>query len=235
MIDPISLGINAILTSAGAGTFGTAISAGLSSFLTSKLLGASTRDSIKAGLLGGAGATATGKLGEYLSRAGTSAPLADTIAAGAPGAGVVTSTPTGFGADAVLKSAAGTSAPKFSPDTIGTGLTGNTGVMANLLGDSAKFGKALMDNQALIGYGIGSFLWWSSPSTFTPLANFFFNIIPGFSSDVFYSIKTQYEQWNFWIIFTAGFTPIPFKIFTITAGAFDINFILFIIASTVSR
>lgn len=156
MIDPISLGINAILTSAGAGTFGTAISAGLSSFLTSKLLGASTRDSIKAGLLGGAGATATGKLGEYLSRAGTSAPLADTIAAGAPGAGVVTSTPTGFGADAVLKSAAGTSAPKFSPDTIGTGLTGNTGVMANLLGDSAKFGKALMDNQALIGYGIGS-------------------------------------------------------------------------------
>ena len=55
---------------------------------------------------------------------------------------------------------------------------------------------------AIIGYGIGSFLWWSSPSTFTPLANFFFNIIPGFSSDVFYSIKTQYEQWNFWIIFT---------------------------------
>ena len=88
---------------------------------------------------------------------------------------------------------------------------------------------------AIIGYGIGSFLWWSSPSTFTQLANFFFNIIPGFSSEVFYSIKTQYEQWNFWIIFTAGFTPIPFKIFTITAGAFDINFILFIIASTVSR
>jgi len=88
---------------------------------------------------------------------------------------------------------------------------------------------------AIVGYGIGSFLWWSSPSTFTPLANFFFNIIPGFSSDVFYSIKNQYEQWNFWIIFTAGFTPIPFKIFTITAGAFDINFILFIIASTVSR
>jgi len=88
---------------------------------------------------------------------------------------------------------------------------------------------------AIIGYSIGSFLWWSSPTYFTPLANFFFDIIPGFSNDVFYSIKNQYEQWNFWIIFTAGFTPIPFKIFTITAGAFDINFILFLIASTVSR
>tara|TARA_B100000686_G_scaffold332630_1_gene397596 strand:- start:1754 stop:2362 length:609 start_codon:yes stop_codon:yes gene_type:complete len=88
---------------------------------------------------------------------------------------------------------------------------------------------------AIIGYGIGSILWWSSPSEFTGLANFFFNIIPGFSTDVFYSIKDQYEQWNFWIIFTAGFTPIPFKIFTITAGAFDINFFLFLIASTISR
>ena len=88
---------------------------------------------------------------------------------------------------------------------------------------------------AVIGYGIGSILWWSSSNEFTGLANFFFSIIPGFSTDVFYSIKDQYEQWNFWIIFTAGFTPIPFKIFTITAGAFDINFILFLIASTISR
>ena len=87
----------------------------------------------------------------------------------------------------------------------------------------------------IVGYAIGYFLCWSTPSTFTQLANFFFDIIPGFSNDVFYSIKSQYEQWNFWIIFTAGFTPIPFKIFTITAGAFDINFILFLIASTVSR
>ena len=88
---------------------------------------------------------------------------------------------------------------------------------------------------AMIGYGIGYFLWWSSPGSFTSLANLFFDIIPGFSTDVFYTIKDQYEEWNFWIVFTAGFTPIPFKIFTISAGAFDINFILFIIASTISR
>ena len=37
------------------------------------------------------------------------------------------------------------------------------------------------------------------------------------------------------IVFTAGFTPIPFKLFTISAGAFDINFGLFLLASVVSR
>ena len=37
------------------------------------------------------------------------------------------------------------------------------------------------------------------------------------------------------IVFTAGFTPIPFKIFTISAGAFNINFLWFMIASIVSR
>ena len=88
---------------------------------------------------------------------------------------------------------------------------------------------------AIIGYGIGYFLWWSSPGSFTSLANLFFDIIPGFSTDVFYSIKDQYEEWNFWIVFTAGFTPIPFKIFTISAGAFDINFPLFVFASALSR
>ena len=37
------------------------------------------------------------------------------------------------------------------------------------------------------------------------------------------------------ILFLAGFTPIPFKVFTVSAGAFDVNFIMFIVASTLSR
>ena len=42
-------------------------------------------------------------------------------------------------------------------------------------------------------------------------------------------------KWDFWIIFTAGFTPIPYKLFTITSGIFNINIPMFIIASVVSR
>ena len=88
---------------------------------------------------------------------------------------------------------------------------------------------------AICGYAIGSLLWWNGVEEFSQLAQFFFNSIPGFSPDLFYLIKTKYEMWNFWIIFTAGFTPIPFKVFTVSAGAFDVNFIMFIIASTLSR
>ena len=35
--------------------------------------------------------------------------------------------------------------------------------------------------------------------------------------------------------FTAGFTPIPYKVITISAGAFKINFPIFLLASGVSR
>ena len=88
---------------------------------------------------------------------------------------------------------------------------------------------------AIFGYGIGQFLWWSGEGVFSGLAIFFFDAIPGFTRDMFYQIQDKYETWNFWIIFTAGFTPIPFKLFTITSGAFSINFPMFIIASTISR
>ena len=88
---------------------------------------------------------------------------------------------------------------------------------------------------AIFGYGIGSFLWWEGVNQFSWLASLFFDIIPGFTPEIFYSIQTKYEVWNFWVVFTAGFTPIPFKVITISAGAFDINFILFVLASTLSR
>ena len=88
---------------------------------------------------------------------------------------------------------------------------------------------------AILGYAIGSFLWWEGIDQFSWLARLFFDLIPGFTPEVFYSIQTKYEVWNFWVVFTAGFTPIPFKVITISAGAFDINFILFVLASTLSR
>jgi len=88
---------------------------------------------------------------------------------------------------------------------------------------------------AILGYSLGYSVWWAGVSDFTPFAHFFFNHIPGMSVDGFYSIKALYESWNFWIIFTAGFTPIPFKLFTISAGAFRVDFVMFVIASVVSR
>jgi membrane protein YqaA with SNARE-associated domain len=88
---------------------------------------------------------------------------------------------------------------------------------------------------ALVGYSVGHFAWISPGGEYTGFANFFFNNIPGFSIDLFNSIKVLFNKWDFWVVFTAGFTPIPYKVFTVTAGVFDINVLMFFIASLVSR
>jgi len=88
---------------------------------------------------------------------------------------------------------------------------------------------------AVLGYLIGAFLWLGVSGEFTPVATFFFDHVPGFSEEVYHKMGEKYEQYNFWIVFTAGFTPIPFKVITITAGVFKVNFLIFLIASAVSR
>jgi membrane protein YqaA with SNARE-associated domain len=64
----------------------------------------------------------------------------------------------------------------------------------------------------------------------------------GFKIIQFYGVMNHYEQikdlykhYDALAVFIAGFTPIPYKIATITAGAFKINFITFVVASVLSR
>lgn len=85
------------------------------------------------------------------------------------------------------------------------------------------------------GYMVGHFLWWSGAQQYSGLAHFFFDHIPGFSQQMFQSMQAQYSLYGFWIVFTAGFTPIPFKVFTISSGAFDLNVVTFMVASFISR
>ncbi len=88
---------------------------------------------------------------------------------------------------------------------------------------------------AVVGFALGHYIWLTADGSFTAFANFFFEHIPGFTHAVYDRIRDLFNEWNFWVIFTAGFTPIPYKVFTITAGVFDINFLMFIIASVISR
>ena len=48
-------------------------------------------------------------------------------------------------------------------------------------------------------------------------------------------VQRYYQRWDVWAVAVAGFTPIPYKVFTISAGAFLLNLIRFVIASLVSR
>lgn len=88
---------------------------------------------------------------------------------------------------------------------------------------------------ATAGYLIGHYSWINEVGDFTAFANFFFNNIPGFTHSIYQEIASLYDEYNFWIVFTAGFTPIPYKVITITSGVFDINFVIFIVASIISR
>jgi membrane protein YqaA with SNARE-associated domain len=48
-------------------------------------------------------------------------------------------------------------------------------------------------------------------------------------------VQDLYRQYDALAVGAAGFTPLPYKLFTITAGAFKINFVTFILVSIVSR
>ncbi len=48
-------------------------------------------------------------------------------------------------------------------------------------------------------------------------------------------VHQYFQRYEAWAILIAGFTPIPYKIFTIGAGAFFVDFKIFMLASLVSR
>ncbi|QPJ63980.1 MAG: DedA family protein [Candidatus Nitrohelix vancouverensis] len=51
----------------------------------------------------------------------------------------------------------------------------------------------------------------------------------------FDKIAGLFQQYEAWAVAAAGFTPLPYKVFTIAAGAFEINFPIFVLASAFSR
>jgi len=53
--------------------------------------------------------------------------------------------------------------------------------------------------------------------------------------DRYLEVRDLYARWDAIAVGVAGFTPIPFKVFTIAAGAFQINFFTFLVACVVSR
>jgi membrane protein YqaA with SNARE-associated domain len=79
---------------------------------------------------------------------------------------------------------------------------------------------------ALLGYYIGFKLWEATRGFFIPHI---------FSEDNFKYVEGLYHDNAFWSIFTAAFTPIPYKIFTIAAGVCEISLLTLFIASVFGR
>jgi membrane protein YqaA with SNARE-associated domain len=44
-----------------------------------------------------------------------------------------------------------------------------------------------------------------------------------------------FSEWGVWVVFIAGFSPIPYKLFTVGAGFLQMAFLPFFIASAIGR
>lgn len=78
----------------------------------------------------------------------------------------------------------------------------------------------------IAGYAIGMGAWQAVKGFFIPYI---------FSQEIFDKVQQLYQGNAFLAILTAAFTPIPYKVFTIAAGVFDVPFVTFVIASIVGR
>lgn len=74
----------------------------------------------------------------------------------------------------------------------------------------------------IFGYGIG---YWGG----RPVLKRFF------SPEKISRVEQYYDRYNAWATAIAGLTPIPYKIFTISGGAFGVGFKVFVLASIFSR
>ena len=77
----------------------------------------------------------------------------------------------------------------------------------------------------ILGYALGYFL--------------FDSIEPWLRESKYWSAyltgREWFDQWGVWAVFVAGFSPVPYKIFTISAGVAVLNFPGFVLASLVGR
>lgn len=108
-------------------------------------------------------------------------------------------------------------------------------LMPLVLGNRRKWASfALMCSIAsvlggILGYAIGMYAWESIHQTV------FGWHLPGISPENFAKAELWYKRWDFWLVAAAGFTPLPYKVITISAGMFGISFPIFCIASAASR
>lgn len=78
----------------------------------------------------------------------------------------------------------------------------------------------------MVGYALGYFMFepWIQP-IITEL---------GYQAK-FDQIMEWFTQWGIWVVFLAGFSPIPYKLFTVSAGLLQMAFLPFLLVSAVGR
>jgi membrane protein YqaA with SNARE-associated domain len=78
----------------------------------------------------------------------------------------------------------------------------------------------------MIGYWIGYSAWNAVRGFFIPYV---------FSQGAFDAVQQLYQGNAFVAILSAAFTPIPYKVFTVAAGVFEVGFLTLVVASIIGR
>jgi membrane protein YqaA with SNARE-associated domain len=81
---------------------------------------------------------------------------------------------------------------------------------------------------AILGWYIGYGLW-------AAVGPFFMEYVPGVNEENFAKVQSLYTGYGFMAITVAAFTPLPYKVFTIAAGVFDVSLGVLIVASIFGR
>ena len=78
----------------------------------------------------------------------------------------------------------------------------------------------------VVGYALGYFMFepWIQP-IITEM---------GYQAR-FDKVVTWFDQWGVWVVFIAGFSPIPYKLFTLSSGFLQMAFVPFLFASAIGR
>ncbi|EAV47282.1 hypothetical protein MB2181_04375 [Methylophilales bacterium HTCC2181] len=77
----------------------------------------------------------------------------------------------------------------------------------------------------VIGYAIGAYAFGFIESVL---------VDSGYMDSYLHAVR-WFEEWGFWAIFVAGFSPIPYKVFTIAGGAMGMALFPFVVASFIGR
>ena len=78
----------------------------------------------------------------------------------------------------------------------------------------------------VVGYGLGYMMFepWIQP------------LITEFGYQArFDKAMSWFSEWGVWVAFIAGFSPIPYKLFTVSAGFLQMAFVPFLLASAIGR
>ena len=86
-----------------------------------------------------------------------------------------------------------------------------------------------------VGSVLGGVIGWLLGYLIGPSIENLFLYFPWFTEEKFNAVKFAYKENGMLIIFLGAFTPLPYKIITITSGIAEVNIIAFILMSILGR